>query len=66
MQSKASTVKFVDDGTVDVSVNLKESLIRDPSNRPRPLNYKERAGHILPPSNNLLQYIYMTQKILQE
>ena len=49
-------VKFVDDGTVAVSVNLKTSLIPDPEDRAQPLNYQERTGHILPEEQNLLQY----------
>ena len=49
-------MKFVDDGTVAVSVDLKTCLVADPENRARPLNYHERTGHILPPENNLLQY----------
>lgn len=49
-------MKFVDDGTVAVSVDLKACLVSDPISRPRPLNYHERTGHILPRENNLLQY----------
>ena len=49
-------VKFVDDGTVAVSVNLKASLIPDPVQRPRPLNYEERTGHVLQVEQNLLHY----------
>ena len=49
-------VKFVDDGTVAVSVNLKSSLIPDPVERARPLNYHEWTGHVLPEQQNLLQY----------
>ena len=40
-KSKSVKVKFVDDGTVAVSVNLKSSLIPDPVERARPLNYHE-------------------------
>ena len=54
--SRTEKVKFVDDGTVAVSVDLKTCLVADPENRARPLNYHERTGHILPPENNLLQY----------
>ena len=49
-------MKFVDDGTVAVSIDLKQCLVPDPHNRARPLNYHERTGHILPAENNLLQY----------
>ena len=55
-QSKAETVKFVDDGTIAVSIDLKKCLVTDPVIRPHPRNYHERTGHILPPENNLLQY----------
>jgi hypothetical protein len=37
--SKSEKVKFVDDGTVAVSVDLKASLVPDPVQRERPLNY---------------------------
>ena len=40
-KSKSVKVKFVDDGTVAVSVNLKSSLIPDPVEKARPLNYHE-------------------------
>ena len=49
-------MKFIDDGTVAVSVDLKSSLIEDPEIRQKPVNYHERTGHILPKENNLLQY----------
>ena len=35
---------------------VKASLVPDPVQRKRPLNYLERTGHILPATNNLLQY----------
>ena len=54
-KSKSVKVKFVDDGTVAVSVNLKSSLAHDPVVRPRPFNYHERTGHVLPVNQNLLQ-----------
>ena len=65
-RSKVCSVKFVDDGTVAVSVNLKTSLVPDPSGRPRPLNYQERTEHILPPENNLLQHIVQDTEIFAE
>ena len=65
-RSKVCTVKFVDDGTVAVSVNLKTSLVPDPSGRPRPLNYQERTEHILPPENNLLQHIVQDARLFAE
>ena len=54
-KSKSAKVKFVDDGTAAVSVNLKSSLIPDPVDRARPQNYHERTGHVLPRDQNLLQ-----------
>ena len=60
--AKAMKVKFVDDGTVAVSVDLKASLMEDNSTRPKPLNFHERTGHILPKEHNLLQYyLYDTE-----
>ena len=55
-KSKAQKVKFVDDGSVAVSVDLKSSLIKDPIERQRPLNLHERTGQVLPAKDNLLQY----------
>ena len=55
-KSKSKAVKFVDDGTVAVSIELKSCLVPDPVDRVRPFNYHERTGHILPEENNLLQY----------
>ena len=56
LRAKSEKVKFVDDGTVAVSVDLKACLVPDPVQRARPLNYHERTGHILPAENNMLQY----------
>ena len=55
-KARAEKVKFVDDGTVAVSVDLKACLVPDPVQRARPLNFHERTGHILPDENNLLQF----------
>ena len=49
-------VKYVDDGTVAVTVDLKACLVDDPVDRPRPLNKHERTKHILPDQVNLLQF----------
>ena len=66
-KSKVEKVKFVDDGTVAVTVNLKTSLVQDPVDRPRPHNYHERTGHVLPEENNLLQlYINDTEDFVGE
>ena len=67
LESKAEKVKFVDDGTVAVSLNLKKCLVEDKVERPKPLNYRERTKHILPPENNLLQfYLDDTEKFTQD
>ena len=66
-KSKAEKVKFVDDGTVAVSINLKQCLVPDPIQRQRPLNYHERTHQILPARNNLLQFFLDdTEKITIE
>ena len=54
--SEAEKAKYIDDGTVAVSIPLKKSLVNDPILREKPLNFHERTGHILPKENNLLQY----------
>lgn len=65
-ESKHEKVKFVDDGTVAVSIDLKKCLVPDPVPRPRPLNYRERTGHILPDVNNLLHYFVKdTEKFVE-
>ena len=59
LKAKSEKVKYVDDGTVAVSVDLKASLIPDPNDRARSVNFHERTGNVLPVENNLLQY-YVT------
>ena len=49
-------VKFVDDGSIATSIDMKATLTLDSTNRPRPLNFNERTGHTLPPHLNPLQY----------
>ena len=67
VKSKAVKVKFVDDGTVAVSINLKDCIVPDPSTRPRPLNFHVRTGQILPELNNMLQhYITDAEKFVCE
>ena len=56
IKSKAKKVKYVDDGTVAVSLDLKQCLVPDSQQRAKPLAYHERTQHTLPPQNNLLQY----------
>ena len=66
-KSKAKKVKFVDDGSVAVSIELKKCLVADPETRPKPLNLHERTNHILPARNNLLQmYLDDTEKFTDE
>ena len=61
--TKAQAVKYVDDGAVAVSIDLKQCLVPDPVIRQKPLNYRERTGHVLPPANNLLEhYIQDTEQ----
>ena len=67
LKSKAEKVKFVDDGTVAITIDLKQCLVPDPVDRARPVNYHERTGHILPAQNNLLQYyVEDTEKFTTE
>ena len=47
--------KFIDDATQIVSVNLKKSLLPDPSQRPPPLNYHECTEMILNPDEDVLK-----------
>ena len=56
LKSKAQSVKYVDDGAVAVSIDLKQCLEEDPVIRQKPVNYHERTSHVLPPANNLLQF----------
>ena len=49
------SVKFVDDHSCAVRIDLKKSLVPDPLIRQRPLKYHERTEHVLPLNNNLLQ-----------
>ena len=55
-KAKTEKVKYVDDGLVAVSIDLKKCLIDDPQPRPRHLAYDERNQQILPSENNILQY----------
>ena len=58
-QSKSKSIKYVDDGSVAVSIDLKTSLTKDPVDRIRPHTYNERQGYCLPAENNLLQYFIL-------
>jgi hypothetical protein len=53
-ESKPEKVKYVDDGTVAVSINLKKCLIDDPEMRPKPLNFHERTQKIIYCSTTLM------------
>ena len=59
-ESKSEKLKYIDDGTVAVCVDLQKCLVPDDSIRPYPLNYHERTGHILPEENNMMQ-IYIKE-----
>ena len=49
-------LKFIDDMTAAVSLNLREKLIANPVQDPqRPFNFHERTQHILPQEANQLQ-----------
>ena len=60
--SKSTSVKFMDDATVAVTVNLKTSLIPDPITRQKPLNYNEQNSLTLPDEQNLLS-LYLLELI---
>jgi hypothetical protein len=48
-------------------LNLKKCRVKDEVERPKPLNYRERTQHILPPENNLLQfYLDDTEKLTKD
>ena len=49
------SLKFVDDHSCAVRIDLKKSLIHDPTVRAYPLGFHERTKHILPSDKNLLQ-----------
>ena len=48
-------LKYIDDSTKAATINLKKSLIPDPTTRPFPLQYHERTKMILNPEENILQ-----------
>ena len=48
-------LKYFDDATSAVAIDLKHQLSLDPVQRPRPLNSNERSGLILPIEHNKLQ-----------
>ena len=54
-KSKSEKFNYIDECRVAVSVSLKECLVPDLEERPKPANFHERTGQILP-YNNLLQY----------
>ena len=66
-KSVAEKVKFVDDGSIAVSINLKNCLEYDPRDRANPLSYRERTKQVLPAQNNLLQaYVKDTENYAVE
>jgi hypothetical protein len=49
-------MKYVDDLSLAVSINLKDNLVPNPEVNPqRPLSYHERTQHILPGTRNMIQ-----------
>ena len=56
VKSTSKKVKFVEDHSVAVSLNLKSCLVPDPIQRQKPLTFHERNELILPKENNLLQF----------
>ena len=48
-------MKYFDDSTAAVSINLKQLLIPDPIERSKPLNWCEKSGLVLPKNMNYLQ-----------
>ena len=48
-------VKLIDDSSQAASINLKLSLIPDPEDRARPLNYHERTRMVLNPVEDIVQ-----------
>ena len=54
-KQESISVKYVDDHSCAVRINLKNSLVNDLETRPKPLNFHERTGHVLPMLSNQLQ-----------
>ena len=52
----ALNLKYIDDLSLLVALNLKTVLIDDPVERPKPLTRNERNNFILPAANNPLQH----------
>ena len=46
---------YIDDLTEAEGVDLKKEIIRDPVQRPFPLNFHERTQHIFPNEHSVLQ-----------
>ena len=57
-------LKYVDDMTVAEALNLKKKLIPNPNNNlPRPVQYHQRTGHILPEGQSAVQSLLTDIKI---
>ena len=64
-KSQSENAKFVDDGSIAVSINLKNSLVPDTRVRPQPLNFDERSCQVIPSEDNLLQlYLNDAEKFM--
>ena len=55
-KSKSEKIKFIDDGTVAVTIDMKSNLVKDAITRQKPLTFNERTCQVLPSENNLLQF----------
>ena len=53
---KTAEVKYIDDKTQSISVDLKKEAMIDPNpNTPQPVNYHDRTGDVMPNDENKLQ-----------
>ena len=51
-------LKYIDDLSLLIALNLKKVLVHDKIERAKPLGFNERNQLILPSASNPLQYIY--------
>ena len=55
-KANSKSVKFIDDGTVAVSINMKTSLAQETRMKMKPLDFNERTCQVLPTNQNVLQH----------
>ena len=48
-------LKYIDDLSMLMAINLKTSLVKDPADRPFPLGFNERTGHVIKVEKNIMQ-----------